>query len=516
MHIYTGKNLAFQGNGKFNAVDDTHPKFAEIVDLAVNKGDYTSAAGLVDVRSAVVDFTSGTAVDLRGDTLFYKGTAVSGLLGERIIQMSNMGLTVSPLISFLENMMDNPSSRAVEELYGFLEVSKLPITDDGHFLAYKSVDQGYMDHHSGTIDNSVGQVVSMQRNTVDEDKDRLCSNGLHFAAHEYAEGFQRSGRMMVLKINPRDVVAIPSDYNNQKGRCCEYEVIEEVKRDDQKLVGAGVIGAISVPAYSHGTPDTHESRKIPAGNTKYFIGQRVTDTIADSRTTGQTGTVVTRADGDTSWARVQWDSGYVDGYCGDRLTVVGWDDTQDTPVPPAPGDTWTKNEGKLPVDAGTKVDVKHNDGRVFTDEIAGLHSCAPDAGHAEDWSIDGVRGDIVEWKLTDVPDVPVDTPVPYVPQADNYGDQDLWDGRDEFIGKAKEFPVNRQTPYLLVRNSDGAEYAGYFFVDYQVEHDNLVFRKFDGLAFRYCTVSDVSEWSIEWETIVHSDDESTQKYAKTV
>jgi polyhydroxyalkanoate synthesis regulator phasin len=31
-----------------------------------------------------------------------------------------------------------------------------------------------------------------------------------------------------MKVNPRDVVSIPSDYNNEKGRCCEYAVVDEI------------------------------------------------------------------------------------------------------------------------------------------------------------------------------------------------------------------------------------------------------------------------------------------------
>jgi hypothetical protein len=36
---------------------------------------------------------------------------------------------------------------------------------------------------------------------------------------------------MIVKINPRDVVAIPADYDNTKGRTCRYEVIAEYKED---------------------------------------------------------------------------------------------------------------------------------------------------------------------------------------------------------------------------------------------------------------------------------------------
>jgi len=32
-----------------------------------------------------------------------------------------------------------------------------------------------------------------------------------------------------VKINPRDVTAIPRDYNNNKGRCCKYVVTGELK-----------------------------------------------------------------------------------------------------------------------------------------------------------------------------------------------------------------------------------------------------------------------------------------------
>ena len=36
---------------------------------------------------------------------------------------------------------------------------------------------------------------------------------------------------MILKINPRDVVSIPADYGDTKGRCCRYQVIGELGVD---------------------------------------------------------------------------------------------------------------------------------------------------------------------------------------------------------------------------------------------------------------------------------------------
>lgn len=37
----------------------------------------------------------------------------------------------------------------------------------------------------------------------------------------------------MVKVNPKNVVAIPSDYNNMKGRACEYEVIGVINEEIQ-------------------------------------------------------------------------------------------------------------------------------------------------------------------------------------------------------------------------------------------------------------------------------------------
>lgn len=123
--------------------------------------------------------------------------------------------------------MSNPSKRAVTELYGFLEKNSLPITPDGHFLAYKKVRDSFLDVHSGKFDNSVGKVVEMERNKVDDDKNNTCSTGLHFCGMSYLNSFGGE-RTVIVKINPRDVVSIPTDYNEAKGRACRYEVIGEL------------------------------------------------------------------------------------------------------------------------------------------------------------------------------------------------------------------------------------------------------------------------------------------------
>jgi len=145
------------------------------------------------------------------------------------------GFPVEPLVLFMENLMQNPSYRSVNELYGFLEKNNLPITPDGHFLAYKKVRENYHDVYTGKFDNSVGKIVEMERNQVNDDQNQTCSAGLHFCSENYLNHFGGE-RVMILKINPRDVVSIPTDYNNSKGRACRYEVIGEVGVNPEDVV----------------------------------------------------------------------------------------------------------------------------------------------------------------------------------------------------------------------------------------------------------------------------------------
>jgi len=131
-------------------------------------------------------------------------------------------------IKFLENLMENPGYRSRNCLYNFLSHWSAPITEDGCFLAYKNVNNNYTDVHTGTFDNSIGTTVSMPRRDVNDDPNQTCSSGLHVAAPSYLPSFAPGRRTIVCKINPRDVVAVPTDYSHAKMRVCQYEVVDEV------------------------------------------------------------------------------------------------------------------------------------------------------------------------------------------------------------------------------------------------------------------------------------------------
>lgn len=218
-------------------VDYDHCYFDEIRYLALDDM-YDEALDLMDTRRSAKRAISGTGFELEGDALYLNDYKIPDNMASRIFELADEGGSVKPLEYFFKRLLKNPSYRAVQELYGFLEVSKLPITETGYFVAYKAVSEDYTDYYSGTMDNSVGAKPTMPRNLVDEDKNRTCSAGLHFAAYEYASAFVRnSGHLMAVVIDPADVVAIPSDYNNQKGRASTYEILEEIKNKADTLTG---------------------------------------------------------------------------------------------------------------------------------------------------------------------------------------------------------------------------------------------------------------------------------------
>jgi hypothetical protein len=72
-----------------------------------------------------------------------------------IMDMIQQGYPFEPMLNFLDNMSQNPSDHAIVELFEFMENKNMPITPDGHFLAYKAVKSDYKDIYSSTFDNSV-------------------------------------------------------------------------------------------------------------------------------------------------------------------------------------------------------------------------------------------------------------------------------------------------------------------------------------------------------------------------
>lgn len=256
-YIVQGSNITVVIGTTPHTVSKSHIAYNKLLN-AIKSNDWDTVQDIIEPKQVVLNFGQGN-VSIEGDKIFWKGREMHNALTKRMVAMIQEDFPVEPLVAFMENLMQNPSKRAVNELYGFLEKNTLPITPDGCFLAYKKVRGDYLDCHSGTVLNkpaiyltdadnakiaeSAGKrnevevevvdgvtIVSMERNLVDDDQNRTCSVGLHFCSKDYLNSFGGE-RIIVLKINPSDVVSIPNDYNDSKGRCARYEIVDEIDKD---------------------------------------------------------------------------------------------------------------------------------------------------------------------------------------------------------------------------------------------------------------------------------------------
>jgi hypothetical protein len=342
-YIIQGNNVVVVIGNKSHTISKTHITYQKVVD-AIKAGEWDSLADIIEPKKVVLNYGQGN-VSIQGETLYWKGKVLNTGLATRMIQMLQEGFPIEPMVNFMENLYKNPSHRAVTELYGFLEKNNLPITPDGHFLAYKKVRGNFFDCHTGTMDNSVGNVVEMERHEVNDNKDETCSTGLHFCGMSYLANFSGE-RTVIVKINPADVVSIPSDYNNAKGRACRYEVIGELNVNPEDAFTAPVqetaIGSQPVRPVQTGpkTGDTVFKRGYTEGYTgvEYANAYRYGTKEATDYTEGYEMGEKDARNGDPERYR----------YEAKSTTPSGWTRHADGKVSPPPGTVITAQTGAWP------------------------------------------------------------------------------------------------------------------------------------------------------------------------
>ena len=222
-YILTDNSLTIVVDGKALTMESSNPSFSEAKKL-LSEEKYNELPDLFDTPKAVERFAEGN-IKVSDGEVSYKGEVIHNHVVGRILDFMRQGLPYKPLTRFVEKLMENPSRRAVNELYAFLEHKNMPLTPDGNFLAYKGVRDDFTDWHSGRFANKVGDVNEMQRNGVCDNANIGCSDGFHAGSLDYARHYGNGGHLMVVEIDPRDVVSVPLDCDQQKLRTCKYKVV---------------------------------------------------------------------------------------------------------------------------------------------------------------------------------------------------------------------------------------------------------------------------------------------------
>lgn len=148
---------------------------------------------------------------------------------DAVEKLMKAGAEYSHLENFWRRCLKNPNRGSIEQLYGFLSRHLMTITEDGCFIAYKYVTRDYMDCYTQTKVNTPGTTVTMDRGKVTFDPNIACSSGLHVGSLDYVLNFGRSShnRIVIVKVDPADVVSVPFDYDFQKIRVCAYTVLAD-------------------------------------------------------------------------------------------------------------------------------------------------------------------------------------------------------------------------------------------------------------------------------------------------
>lgn len=208
-------------------VGPDHPNYEQIKDILENEREDNITTLLHPTTQIVKKTLALPGFHITDGALYYNDSKLSGYIVDRILELVDADKPITRMLKFLENLLQNPSNRVYEHLFEFLEKGQLPITEDGYFLAYKKVNGNYTDCHTGTINNSIDTTVSMPRQSVDDNPNNTCSHGLHVCSFDYLAHFSGE-RIIVVCVNPRDVVSIPVDHNHTKMRVCRYDVIDEI------------------------------------------------------------------------------------------------------------------------------------------------------------------------------------------------------------------------------------------------------------------------------------------------
>lgn len=247
-----GKSLAlFYADGESDTIPETHVSFQPIVDLLfAGKATDTKIRELTAVLETVARKMSALSerVSIDGTDVYFDGDPLAGELTEVIKSLFAEGNTnFKPLVNFLEKCKQNPSQQSVDDLYRWIKKGDLVIDPDGDIIAYKGVGKdkdgnpqsitkgnAFVDgvEYNGHIPNRPGSVVSMARSLVVDNPHIGCSVGLHAGTHDYAMQFLKwhdETTLILVKINPRDVVSVPLDEQDRKMRVARYTVLTQIE-----------------------------------------------------------------------------------------------------------------------------------------------------------------------------------------------------------------------------------------------------------------------------------------------
>lgn len=245
---------------KMFTVKSYEDHFEDVIQ-AIKEEDSDKVKELVDRVKVYEEFCKDSPVSING-TFCIDGQYLPESLSNKIISLKNNGFNIDPFVNFWNLLKRNPYPHCVEQLYNFINSGEWCIYPNGRILAYKAVqlnpykdkdlddsevrrikntqtakmdisfedykkalkEKSYIDIHSSSVPQDVGDIIEVFRYQVDDDPNAFCSKGLHVCLWEYARSFGGSNSVILnVSVSPEDWVSVPGD-NTQKARVSKYTV----------------------------------------------------------------------------------------------------------------------------------------------------------------------------------------------------------------------------------------------------------------------------------------------------
>lgn len=258
------------------AVPASSPMYEDILEKLAT-GDHKNLYTIVNVAAKVKAHTKGrfhvVEQEDGSETIFLFNQPMPAALSTLVLDFVEAKQPTEAIEKFWQNCCRNPSEESRKDLYDFIIANNMTLTDDGCFIGYRAIRSDFKDLYTGKIDNSIGAVVKMDRDKVDANRNNTCSSGLHVAswtyAHDHYGAWNRGEVFVEVKVNPKDVVTVPPDYDQQKMRVCEFKVLRQISGERSTLlhpdtfVDQEVEDAGSVEVESEATIAVDETFNLP-------------------------------------------------------------------------------------------------------------------------------------------------------------------------------------------------------------------------------------------------------------
>lgn len=249
--------------------------------------DEREVAMLADLKSALVAYTGGDCeITTSGDVIRH-GEKIDPVFAAMVVRNFEAGTPYDHILKCFDLLDANPSQKVKQMLPAFLKHGGMPITAEGHILAYKAARKDMYSIYSGDntklvtgradeeghIYYGIGEKIRVKRNYVEDNPDRPCGPGLHSGSEAYALSWAQSndGLMLIVDVDPADVVSVPEDSDGQKMRSCAYGI---VARHLGRLGDAAVRDPSAPYATAYRGSDTDdpldEEPDVIPGNVEYY------------------------------------------------------------------------------------------------------------------------------------------------------------------------------------------------------------------------------------------------------